>query len=864
MRRLILLVVCLLCLPVLLAAQEGVFNPRPVFDRSDFLMHVSLNGQIGHSPSDGDHGMYWPGSGPTEARFRGLGYTSTPVLVGRVNCALRVSASYYRDAFLNGPVFGGRPVVDPTDPVFRAYTVSYDETEETDYREWDMAIGAPRTPANEPLFYGPSQMYWLMNDLDTAAARGFNGCDPMGLEMRCLLYAPWTGDARDNTLLLQVTYINRGQERIRDAYAGYFMDVELREPLNDLPGSDSALGMVYAYQGNIDAADEGMPAAFGIAMLQTPAVPAAGDSARWFEGWKADARNIPVTAAVAPLKGSWGAGDPIKEPALGADATERWSALIQGRGSGVDVINPRTGAPSRFWYSGNPATGEGWLPKDGIRLSDGQNIPMPASDQRLLISAGPFDLAPGDTQQVTYAFIASRGATPAAAVQDLLDRAAFLKADFAGGPLARAYRSATVRPTTASSVPGQIEVNARLAGLPADLRVEVRSAGGAILANEALDRFASGTDYVYRKTVPLPSFGAEGVNVSFTAEAAGERMRIPGRVSQPVAGSVDMQGIEILEEGDDNGRIAPEDDAKWFPRFVNGTGSAYEVHAQSFVMPSSQWLHLPSLSAGGIVPSQQSPWEASFGYATLWADSLITGADSIAWRYDLFDPGRNVWWERQNWVPVDSAAEEWYDVLMTQVRGVSDERPGVRLVDLDALQDRWYVLTVSGDHYDRRLALHDSSSGVPYFEDYGLDIFRGASPSVDGFRVVRGTIARPYESANPVTGADLFVFNPRHVLLARSLKPAAAAVVSRPSPTPFRDWTSVHVELPEAGAPPAEVYNLVGQRVEVLRDETVAAARHLRVWDGYWKDGRPAESGMYLLRVIAGGGEVTRKIIVLR
>jgi hypothetical protein len=860
-RSICLLPATLFLLPMLLSAQSPVFDPYPVFDNGPIRMSVSMRGQMGHVAPNGRYGMHWPAKGVSDDKTRGLCFSSTPVLTGRVRGELRVSTSYYRDNFVPGPIIGGKPAMDPTDPFFRAYTANWQMINEADYIEWPTGIGAPAQANGEPYFYGPSQMFWVMNDLDTTAMRQNNGCDPMGVEMRCLLYAPWPGDALDNSLYLQVTYINKGGDSIRDAYAGYFIDTDLRDPLNDLAASDSARGLVYVYQGTLQSEEEGMPAAFGVAMLQTPAVPSPGDSARWHAGWNAGSRNLPVTAAVVPFK--WQT-TPVSEARLGTDDTERWHTLMRGEGSGVQAIDPRTGDPARFWYSGDPVTGTGWLPADGIRVSDGRVFPQPPADQRLLISAGPFDLAPGDTQQVTYAFIAARGATPLAAVSDLRDRAEFLRAHFLRKPPAAAYRSANVRVPTSESTPGQVEVNARMAGIPANLRVEISSADGVVLADEALDRFSSQGEWVYRKTVTLPEAYRDGVNVSFVSEWEGEQVRIPGRVSLPVGGSVELEGIEILEEGDGSGRISPEDDAKWFPRVVNRSSHEYGLFAQSYFLPSRQWLRVPDLRSGQTMPSAMRPWLPEYGYATLWHDSLVTTGDSISYHYDLFDPARNAWWVRQNWIPVEPTSDEWYDALMTQVRGGSDERPGVRLLDLDALQDKWYVASISGDWSDRRLALHDSATGVPYFEDYGLDMFRGAAPVTDGFRVVRGTISAPGQGDQPVSKADLFIFNPRHVLLARSQKPAVDGVVSSPSPMPLTEWTSVRIDLAEATVLRAEVYNLIGQRVKVLRDESVTAGRHLLLWDGYWADGRPAESGMYLLRIVASGSEVTRKIVVIR
>lgn len=116
----------------------------------------------------------------------------------------------------------------------------------------------------------------------------------------------------------------------------------------------------------------------------------------------------------------------------------------------------------------------------------------------------------------------------------------------------------------------------------------------------------------------------------------------------------------------------------------------------------------------------------------------------------------------------------------------------------------------------------------------------------------------------PVTAEDLFIFNPRHVLLARSNKPSATATMHAPTPMPFSDWTSVLIELQTEGSFRAEVYDMLGRRVKVLRDEFLPAGKHMLIWDGYWSDGRPAESGSYLLRVVAGGQPITRKLMIVR
>jgi hypothetical protein len=116
----------------------------------------------------------------------------------------------------------------------------------------------------------------------------------------------------------------------------------------------------------------------------------------------------------------------------------------------------------------------------------------------------------------------------------------------------------------------------------------------------------------------------------------------------------------------------------------------------------------------------------------------------------------------------------------------------------------------------------------------------------------------------PVSPGDVFAFNPRHFLMAKSNKAPAAATLHPPAPMPFSAWTSALLELQQPGTLRVEVYNSLGQRVRVLFDGMRDAGKHLMVWDGYWSDGRPAETGMYLLRAETGGREITRKLMLAR
>ena len=1015
-----LLLSVLLLFPDVLTAQDDAGPPAPWqrFEAGSMELIISRFGRIGYDRErDGTHGLSWPGPPPAGSQqditAHGLLHSATPVLVGTVRGERRVSASYYRDIFRPGPIVEGLRTVNPDDAYYRPYTISINRPDQQDYREWPVGLGAPFYAFQQPYFFGAEQMYWVMNDLDSTLMRQYLGSDPMGIEIRCLVYGPFgSGTLNDDYMMLQFTYVNRSRDTIRDAYTGFFADVDIRDGLDDLPGSDSVRALVYAYDFYEDTNGElSLPAAFGVCMVQTPAVRStATDSARWKQGWKPGWRNIPVTAAVIPTKSGH---SQLTEPPFGEDAPAQWDALMRGEGRSTAVRNPTTGAPTRFWFSGDPVQETGWLPRDGYLLGDGSTVEQGAADQRMLISSGPFTLAPEDTQQVVVALIASRGATRQAAVHGLRDRAEFLRARHLGHPAATALSNTVV--TTIHDNPPftSLRVIARSEDPPLDVQAELSGTGSAP-ARVPMQRTRLGDAWVYNADIDLTA-GGDGIDVSLIAgDGIAEDIRVPGRVSVPVAGDVVIPDIRILQEGDGNGRIAPDEEARWFPVVRNEAVSALRLYLQHPDLPVSQWMQLPLMEPGTEIPSATLSWLPQYGHRTVFDYDDRWGIifDSVITEYDAWDPGRNNWWLVRSSLPVDSSAAEWYDVLMTQVRGVSNERPGVRIIDRDALLDRWYVVSVSGSGGGRVLAMKDSVTDFPFFDDYGVDVFTGALPVTHGFRVVRGTIAAtrsalphyafresngaprpvpvfrpqiigsdvqenadyadvrlvvdsalgqpawhyrdgqlqgpvalplrayrkiaegewqqveiglsedegavPYESWTggfserlivfnvprgsewappfdlprywsdlagllsigadavpdrgsyefmfhiPADARDLYVFNPRHALLARSNKPAAAATLHPPAPVPFSEWTSAVIELRQGTPLRAEVYSMLGQRVSLLRDNYAEAGRHLLIWDGRWDDGRPADSGVYLLRVHANGGEVTRKVVIVR
>jgi hypothetical protein len=83
-------------------------------------------------------------------------------------------------------------------------------------------------------------------------------------------------------------------------------------------------------------------------------------------------------------------------------------------------------------------------------------------------------------------------------------------------------------------------------------------------------------------------------------------------------------------------------------------------------------------------------------------------------------------------------------------------------------------------------------------------------------------------------------------------------------PNPFNPITTIRFSLPQSGRVVLEIFNLMGQRVRTLLDNTLAAGDHRVVWDGTDGSGHKVASGVYLYRLKSGDNIRTRKMTLLK
>ena len=85
-----------------------------------------------------------------------------------------------------------------------------------------------------------------------------------------------------------------------------------------------------------------------------------------------------------------------------------------------------------------------------------------------------------------------------------------------------------------------------------------------------------------------------------------------------------------------------------------------------------------------------------------------------------------------------------------------------------------------------------------------------------------------------------------------------------PYPNPFNPQTTVAFSLPRAGRVELVVFDLRGRRVRALWSGDLAAGRHVRSWDGADDHGRSLPSGVYCVRLVAGGEMRTQRVMLVR
>jgi hypothetical protein len=392
---------------------------------------------------DGNSGVIFPrGSGKTAVFESGLLWGVQ--IPG--DPQVRVGGSAYRQGLQSGKIISPGVAEDPALPKNRIYRVRPDiypggppvdlsvaageeglsesaiRTQyETDWNEWPATDGAPFDDKNANGIYEPAtdvpgvkgadQTIWFVaNDLDAAATVFLYGTNPIGIEMQATIWAYAQTGALGNMFFRKYKLINKSNTNFDSMYVSMWSDVDLGNATDDFAGCDTTLSLGYVY--NANASDDTYkplpPPAVGFDFFQGPILDGIAGEDRNKNGVDDAADfgtydgkvvgpgkiNLPMTAFYYFARGDASVVDPTQGVPQGST---QFYNFFQGKIglTGDPFVDPNTLQPTTYVLAGDPQTRSGWI--------DGQLLP--AGDRRIGSASGPFQMAPGDTQEVVVAEI---------------------------------------------------------------------------------------------------------------------------------------------------------------------------------------------------------------------------------------------------------------------------------------------------------------------------------------------------------------------------------------------------------------------------------------------------------------------------
>lgn len=282
------------------------------------------------------------------------------------------------------------------------------------------ADGYPTTDGDHPGVASADQVLWfVINDQDPAKVAFLYGSDPMGVELQTTVWGYNQPGARLGQIIFKkYLFMNKSSNVFDSMYVAQWCDPDVGNSTDDLVGCDSLLGVGFSYNsspsdGTFDPFNI-PPPALGYDFFQGPLlVGQAGEDLnnngiddaedygiRNLKEVGPGLINLPMTSF-----GYFSAGNAEwEDPELQIyQGTLEWYNLLRGFITTDDVLNPTpfyhrgTGNVTKWPLNGDPVAGTGDI--------DGQGANFAATDRRMALCSGPFEMQPGDSQEVVVAML---------------------------------------------------------------------------------------------------------------------------------------------------------------------------------------------------------------------------------------------------------------------------------------------------------------------------------------------------------------------------------------------------------------------------------------------------------------------------
>jgi hypothetical protein len=392
-----ILLCSILILGIALSVRAQYYSPvekdYTFFQVNNINAWITDYGSLYRNPITGDSGFEWPAGSNNYAIF-----ASGLWMGAQVEEQPRVAIAEYSHEFAPGTIDQTTHLPnDPADSSFRIYKIQKGITSNWDYRNWPAQYGAPLDKQGDPLFIGDQTLWTVFNDADSAQHVNMGGF-PLGVEIQQTVFGFYLPQSQlGNVIFVRWLIINKGGRYLDSAYVAIWSDPDLGDVGDDLVGCDSSSSLCFCYNGSdFDEEYGDHPPAVGYLLLQGPVVASSGDTAIFMGHKMSDHKNLPMTSFIFWNSNNAKNGFPKTPQDVYYYMQARWrdGTHVTYGDFGTNLLNP----PTNYMFSGDPEAGTGWL--------DSQ-----PSDRRLFLSSGPFDMVPGDSQEVVFATLITRGAS---------------------------------------------------------------------------------------------------------------------------------------------------------------------------------------------------------------------------------------------------------------------------------------------------------------------------------------------------------------------------------------------------------------------------------------------------------------------
>lgn len=366
----------------------AIIDNNDRMDANNLDMVVTNHGSISYDLETGGAGLIYPKGSTSTAVF------AAGLWIGaKVNGQIRAAVGEYSQEFVPGPMVNG--TFQPDLPEFRNYRIERGNTTSSDWISWPVDQGAPVDSLGNPALLGDVMIWSVFNDADPSVHTNDAGnTSPLGIEVQQSVFAFNRSGPLADVIFVRWKFLNKGGNRLDSTYVSVWSDPDLGGFTDDLVGCDTTRSLGFCYNAtNQDGQYGSSPPSVGYDFFRGPIV--------------RDSLGVPIdTLGMTSFNKYINGTDPHS-----ATETYNYMSGVNADGSPIHICNDPLLPITRYQVSGldpgAPATCPGnWLDSN-------------PADRRLFLSAGPFTMEPGDSQEVVTAIIMGRGSDRIASIADM-------------------------------------------------------------------------------------------------------------------------------------------------------------------------------------------------------------------------------------------------------------------------------------------------------------------------------------------------------------------------------------------------------------------------------------------------------------